>query len=143
MLNLCFPSPSFKAAIAQPLLSHAFLLPFALALCTLTRRWGSNFCALEVQFCHPQIQGPPQYVVSKKSLLYMACSFRSDHGVHVTLVIDSISLSAAYVPRQCDLSNSRKPQRRNAMVRICLFLLQGTRQVWQSIARTGPVRGHG
>ena len=26
--NLCFPSPSFKAAIAQPLLSHAFLLPF-------------------------------------------------------------------------------------------------------------------
>ena len=26
------------------------------------RRWGSNFCALEVQFCHPQIQGPPQLV---------------------------------------------------------------------------------
>ena len=33
----------------------------ALALCTLTRRWGSNFWALELQFCHPQIQGPPQY----------------------------------------------------------------------------------
>ena len=33
----------------------------ALALCTLTRRWGSNFWALEVQFCHPQIQGPPQF----------------------------------------------------------------------------------
>ena len=36
--------------------------PGALALCTLTRRWGSNIWALELQFCDPQIQGPPQYV---------------------------------------------------------------------------------
>jgi len=39
----------------------------ALALCTLTRRRGSNFWALELQFCHPQIQGPPQYVSIRSS----------------------------------------------------------------------------
>ena len=49
---------SISAAI---LILHCGLQWFshgALALCTLTRRWGSNFWAMELQFCHPQIQGP-------------------------------------------------------------------------------------
>ena len=43
----------------------------ALALCTLMKRWGSNFGALEVPFCHHQIEGPPQYV-SIRSLFWQA-----------------------------------------------------------------------
>ena len=38
----------------------AILWHGALAQCTLTKRWGSNFGALEVQFFHHQIKGPPQ-----------------------------------------------------------------------------------
>ena len=39
----------------------AILWHGALAQCTLTKRWGSNFGALDVQFFHHQIKGPPQY----------------------------------------------------------------------------------